>query len=662
MLFDFLVSLRRSRKRAVQAAFDAAVLLAAFPMAMYLRLEHWAFLSFHSTWLAILPIVPAALALLGSLGVYRPMVRYISSKTFGRIVAGGFGAAIALLVYSQATGLFVPRSVPFIWMMLAVSGMILGRFAMRYLFASVNGPRRTPVLVWGGGDMGQELIASIQQGRKYRPVAIIDDDPSVIGEEVHGLRVHGPDRIESLLEEGGVDHVLVALDNAAGRQRQNIVDIFGSWDVEILTVPVVSDIVSGRASISQIRPMKIEDLLGRDPVAPDQALLSSKVQGRAVLVSGAGGSIGSELCRQILECEPRKLVMLEVSEYALYAIEIELGERLGSDTAIEIVPILGSVGDEEFVRRLMVLHGVETVFHAAAYKHVPLVEANVVAAIENNVLGTLSLARAAVAAGVSSFTLISTDKAVRPTNVMGASKRVAELVCRAMSQTTEGTLFSMVRFGNVLGSSGSVIPRFRAQIEAGGPLTVTHPDITRFFMTIPEAAQLVIQAAGLAKGGDTFLLDMGAPIRFVDLATRMVRLSGAQPFVGDAGPGSDLGLPREGDVEIRFTGLRPGEKLYEELLIDERAEETGHPRIMRANEAGMAHADLADLVDRLRAACIARDEAAIRQLLLAREIGYAPDAPSAGTAKGAPTGERKTAGNATADGHGRDREKTLAAE
>jgi len=353
--------------------------------------------------------------------------------------------------------------------------------------------------------------------------------------------------------------------------------------------------------------------------------MSKTIKDRVVLVTGAGGSIRSELCRQIAEIGPAKLVLLDVSEYALYEIDMELRTTLGPRADFEIIPVLGSVLNEDRTRLVMTRHNVETVYHAAAYKHVPLVEDNVISAIRNNVFGTRATARAAAGAGVTSFTLVSTDKAVRPTNVMGASKRVAELYCQGLADAQDGMTVSMVRFGNVLGSSGSVIPRFRQQLQEGTSLTVTHPDITRYFMTIPEAAQLVVQSAGIAEGGDTFLLDMGEPIKIVDLAARMIRLSGADPFVRDEGAAQTLGLPEDGDVEITFTGLRPGEKLYEELLIDENALATNHPRIMRANEVKLASDALDALIGQLEQSCEAEDEIAIRSTLLACEpVGYSP--------------------------------------
>jgi FlaA1/EpsC-like NDP-sugar epimerase len=402
-------------------------------------------------------------------------------------------------------------------------------------------------------------------------------------------------------------------------RRRAIVEALEAHPVEIRSMPGLADLVSGKAQISDLRRVSPEDLLGRDPVAPRPDLMAKNITGKVVLVTGAGGSIGRELCRQILAQAPARLVLVDHSEYALYAIDEELrAARPRHPDAGPVVPVLGSVQTPGRMRAVLDRFGVQTVYHAAAYKHVPLVERNVVEGLRNNVFGTRVMAEQAVAAGVEAFILVSTDKAVRPTNVMGASKRMAELICQAQAQRPGGPVFSMVRFGNVLGSSGSVIPRFQRQIEAGGPVTVTHPEITRFFMTVPEAAQLVIQAGAMARGGEVFLLDMGEPVRIADLADRMVRLHGLVPFY----PGTAGSV--EGDVAVVFTGLREGEKLHEELLVGEESEPTAHPRILSAREADLPDRDLAPLLDELLAACKAQDLGAMRRILLSAPSGYRP--------------------------------------
>ena len=538
---------------------------------MVLRLERISFIYDPQVWLTIALILPIPIGLFVALGIYRPVLRYISAETFARIMGAGAVAAIAMFVLSQAASLPIPRSVPFIWFVLSMGGIVASRYVARSVVARLSNRRMAPVLIWGSGNLARELVSVIFQGDEFRPVGMIDSNPDCSGEEVFGVRVYRPEDVPALMENLPVRHVLVALESATGEVRQEIVDRFQDYDVEVCTVPSIADIVSGRASISQVRALRIEDLLGREPVAPDTDLLYKTVRDRVVLVTGAGGSIGAELCRQIVDGNPAKLILLDVCEYALYEIDMDLATRC-VDAPFDIVPVLGSVCDEEFMRRLMQRHAVETVYHAAAYKHVPLVEENVIPAVQNNVFGTRAVARAAIAAKVTSFTLVSTDKAVRPTNVMGATKRVAEMYCQSLVEQSGDMTISMVRFGNVLGSSGSVIPRFRRQVATGGPVTVTDPQITRYFMTIPEAAQLVVQAAGLARGGDTFLLDMGEPVRIVDLAARMIRLSGSSPFVRDPGVAEALDLPTDGKIEIVFTKLRPARSCSKNCLSTRRPE------------------------------------------------------------------------------------------
>jgi FlaA1/EpsC-like NDP-sugar epimerase len=426
-----------------------------------------------------------------------------------------------------------------------------------------------------------------------------------------------------LIDGIGVKVVLMAMPSLSRARRREIVECLEDLNLEIKSIPAMSDIVSGRAKISELRKVTPEDLLGRDPIVPDEDLLRANISGKVVMVTGAGGSIGSELCRQILSQHPTSLVLFDFSEFALYKIETELGEiarRMNSAT--RIIPILGSVQNEKRLETAIKAFRVQTIYHAAAYKHVPLVEENAVEGIHNNVFGTLTLAVLAKKLKVEHFILISTDKAVRPTNIMGATKRVAELICQALAQESEDTVFSMVRFGNVLGSSGSVIPRFQAQIEAGGPLTVTHPEINRYFMTIPEASQLVIQAGAMAKGGDVFVLDMGTPVKIVDLAVSMIRLHGLTPYFVDH---PDQVLPEKGDIPICFTGLRKGEKLYEELLIGNSPKLTAHPRIMTASEAFVSMEELRLIFDRLRAASVAFDLPEIQAIFYELPLQYKPN-------------------------------------
>ena len=491
-----------------------------------------------------------------------------------------------------------------LWLLLTgFTGVV--RFALRDLLLSLQSkPRHTliRVAVYGAGSAGAQLAAALRQAGSHNVELFLDDEPSLWRRDINGIPIQPPQILRERL--GDVDQVLLAIPSLSRSQRRRIVDDLQSLGIPVLQVPSVEEITSGRTRIDDLRPVAIEELLGRDAVPPDPQLLGPGIAGQVVLVSGAGGSIGAELCRQILALRPCRLVLLERSEPSLYAIDQELRRSLPTD--VELVAVLGSAADSKLASRVLQEQAVQVVFHAAAYKHVPLVQANPLAGLANNVLGTLVLARAAARSGVASFTLISTDKAVRPTNVMGASKRAAELVIQALAQELPATRLAMVRFGNVLGSSGSVVPLFREQIAKGGPITLTHPEIIRFFMTIPEAAQLVLQAAVLARGGDLFLLDMGEPVRILDLANQMVRLSGLSLRDGQH---------PQGDIEIICTGLRPGEKLYEELLIDAESEPTSHPLIYRATEGAIPPEQLWPQIEAMEAAIQRQDAAAALDVL-----------------------------------------------
>jgi FlaA1/EpsC-like NDP-sugar epimerase len=471
--------------------------------------------------------------------------------------------------------------------------------------------RRT--LIYGAGASAIEFASSAMQGNSLHVVGFMDDDPKLIGTSFHGRVVFSPDEVGTLISKFGVTVVVLAIPKASNAQRKGIIENLLPYPLRVLTVPDMTEILNGNAGIAEAREIDIEDLLARETVVPDRVSLRANVEGKIILISGAGGSIGGELARQISKLSPKKLILLDSSELGLFLIEQELTEALKS----LLVPVLGSVTDPKLVDFLFKTHGVDTVYHAAAYKHVPLVEANPFVAVTNNVLGTASLLNSAIANRCESFTLISTDKAVRPTNVMGATKRLAELICQAAANEPSNMKISIVRFGNVLGSSGSVIPIFREQIRCGGPITITHPDITRFFMTIPEAAQLVIQASSIADNGDVVLLDMGELIKISDLAVRMVRLAGRTVANEDKeqAPGS---------IQIVFTGLRPGEKLYEELLIDADSQATSHPRIMKAKEFFLDQKELQPLLSNIYLAAESRNLPELKELLLSVGIGYQP--------------------------------------
>jgi FlaA1/EpsC-like NDP-sugar epimerase len=529
----------------------------------------------------------------------------------------------------------VPRSVgvlqPIVFLLFVSNSRAWARF---WLNRRTQHDSRHRLLIYGAGDAGAQTAAAVANAGEFELLGFVDDDAAKIGRHINGVPVIAPNDVSETVERLGVSDILLALPSASRQRRHQIIEGLRFLPVHIRTLPGMADLAAGRVSISDFLELDIEDLLGRDPVPPNSALLARDLAGKVVLVTGAGGSIGSELCRQILAEHPAKLLLVEHNEFGLYSIHQEL-EQTASEMSPgrpvpEIVPLLGSVRDSRRLSDICRAYKPDTVYHAAAYKHVPLVEHNPCEGLANNVLGTLNVARAAIESGAASFILISTDKAVRPTNVMGASKRVAELILQALAEETmvrfddqapvaglarNRTRFAMVRFGNVLGSSGSVVPLFRKQIEAGGPITLTHPDVTRYFMTIPEAAQLVLQAGAMGEGGEVFVLDMGQPVRIIELARRMVELSG-HSVRDDANP--------EGDIEIRITGLRPGEKLYEELLIGDDPLPTVHPRIMKAREGYRQWNELRPCLSQLERATQANDVALVLDVLHQLVSGYRP--------------------------------------
>ena len=618
-----LLALPRPAKRAVALAVDASSIVVTVWIAFYLRLDEWVRLSgeglFQPMW-AIAASWLIALPLFITHGFYRVIFRYSGTAAM-QMVLRAF-ALYGLLYASVVTAIGlpgVPRSVGIIQPLLLLLAVGASRALARYwlgglylsIFQRMNLPK---AVIYGAGQAGRQLAQAMAHGHEMQVVAFLDDDDRLHGHVLNGLPIHSPMDLQGLVETQSVRTVLLGIPSLSRRRRNEILSQIRVARVAVRTLPSVSDLAQGKVSISDLHELDIDDLLGREPVAPNHILLAKNITGKVVLVTGAGGSIGSELCRQILAVAPAKLLLIEQSEFALYAIHQELEEKLpGRETVL--VPLLASVQDDDRMREIMSTWHPDTVYHAAAYKHVPLVEHNPTAGIKNNVLGTLLTAQAAAENGVTDFVLISTDKAVRPTNVMGASKRLAEMALQALASTSTSTKFSMVRFGNVLGSSGSVVPKFRQQIRDGGPITLTHPEVTRYFMTIPEAAQLVIQAGAMAKGGDVFVLDMGQPVKIMDLARRMVELSGLTV--------KDEQHP-EGDIEIALTGLRPGEKLYEELLIGDNPKSTMHPRIMKAHEEFIPWAEFEAKLTALEMALNVNDVGVIRLMMQQLVAGYTP--------------------------------------
>ena len=618
-------------RRLLLGFIDVLLIPLAIWSSFWLRTGH----PFSQPLAASLWLFPAVLAVGLSLyaltGQYRGLTRYVSSNAFYALAIRN--AALVLLVYLLGTLLPVqmpPRtSWPLLCLLLtAFTGGT--RLVLRDLLLRVNKPysmNRPTVVIYGAGSASAQLASALRFASSHTVAAFIDDSPDLWHRELDGVAIHSPQLLPELISRHQVSQVLLAIPSLSRTQRRRIVQDIQQLGVSVLQVPSLEEITSGRARINSLRPVVIEELLGRDAVPPHPQLLGPGVRGSVIAVTGAGGSIGSELCRQILQLGPKALLLIERSEPSLYAIHQEL-QKLSPD-GLNVIPVLGSADDSALVQRCFAEQGVELVFHAAAYKHVPLVEANPLAGLANNVKSTRVIAQAVLDGGVRQMVLISTDKAVRPTNVMGASKRLAELVVQGFAEEAKRqgaqSRFAMVRFGNVLGSSGSVVPLFRQQIAAGGPITLTHPEIIRYFMTIPEAAQLVLQAAALAEGGDLFLLHMGEPVRILDLARQMVRLSGLRV--------RDAHYP-DGDIEIRCTGLRPGEKLYEELLIEASSEATAHPLICRAREASLPPEHLWPLLDALEAA-IARQDVSAALSLLAQLVPEWQRGELAGVVQGA---------------------------
>jgi FlaA1/EpsC-like NDP-sugar epimerase len=609
----------RTIKRFAVIAVDVILAIIATWISYALRLEDTYYPVSQQWWVYVVsPLL--AVPVFVRMGLYRAIFRYT-----GQAALVATGKAVALyavlltfvLLWQQWPS--VPRSLgilqPIIFLLLVGTSRAFARFWLAGI-PEAFGNRGGRLLIFGAGSAGAQIAAALALTRHYTVIGFIDDDASKVGRSINGVVVHPANKLLSLVREKHVTDLLLAMPSANRERRNQIIESLQALPVHVRTLPSMADLASGKVTVQDIHELDVEDLLGREPVPPNVQLLAQDLAGQVVLVSGAGGSIGGELTRQIVQQRPRQLLLLDHSEFGLYSIhqELELFCR-AKDLPVELVPLLGSVSNPERLAAICNRYHPATVYHAAAYKHVPMVEDNPGEGVRNNIFGTLNLARASAEASVKRFILISTDKAVRPTNVMGATKRVAELVLQALAASNTDTCFSMVRFGNVLGSSGSVVPLFRKQLAEGGPLTVTHDAVTRYFMTIPEAAQLVLQAGAMGQGGDVFVLDMGQPVRIMDLARRMIQLSGLS--IRDA-------EHPDGDIEIAVTGLRAGEKLYEELLIGDNPQPTEHPRIMKAHEPFLPWAELQPELANLYAAAERNDAAAIKVFMLRHVQGYLP--------------------------------------
>jgi FlaA1/EpsC-like NDP-sugar epimerase len=641
-----LLRLPRRQKRVLQLIADILLVWLALWLSFAVRLGDFSAaepFGGHGWLFLLAPFI--SLPIFIHMGMYRAVMRYVGSDALITIAKAVTLSALVLALaaywYRWGSGL-VPRSMVFNywWLSLLLHGGL--RLVMRQYFVGnwleVNsGSRQTETLgipkiaIYGAGAAGNQLVAALRLGHTMRPTAFIDDDPSIANRTIAGLRVYTSKHIQQMIDETGAHEILLAMPSTCRARRREILGELERYPLHVRSIPGFMDLASGRVKVEDLQEVDIADLLGRDAVPPRQDLFEQCIRNQIVMVTGAGGSIGSELCRQIVSSGARTLLLFEHSEFNLYSIHSELDARIKRESMpLRLVPILGSIRNTDRLLDVMRTWKVDTVYHAAAYKHVPIVEHNIAEGVLNNLMGTLNTAQAAIRAGVSNFVLISTDKAVRPTNVMGSTKRLAEMVLQALSaqpapqlfgdksgvRQLNNTRFTMVRFGNVLGSSGSVIPLFHEQIRRGGPVTVTHPNITRYFMTIPEAAQLVIQAGAMGKGGDVFVLDMGEPVKIAELAEKMIHLSGSS-VRSDRNP--------QGDIVIEFTGLRPGEKLYEELLIGDNVSPTEHPMIMRASEEHLSWEAFKVVLADLLAAVERDDYDRVRQLLREIVCGYKPE-------------------------------------
>lgn len=610
LLLNRLFELPSVYKNALALLWDAGCLILAFVGSYWIRLGIGNdYLGQHEMYLA-LSVAIFHLSALYFAGHYQHVVRHITLKAILVALFTNSAASVYLYVAKWPLDAFVPVSIPVIYFVFASAGMLLPRIIILLTVQGQNFKLREKCLIFGAGQTGRALASSLLHDSELLPVAFIDDKSAKQGKTILGLDVYCKEMVPHLAKRYGVTKLLMAVNNCSTARRRELIQELEPYAIELLTVPDMDDILFGKRQVHELREINIEELLGREPVPPKDDLLLPDIKGKVVLVTGAGGSIGSELCRQIARLGPAKLVLLEIAEYNLYCIEGELKAQFAD---LPLVPLLGDVKDARQVTHLLTTHQVETVYHAAAYKHVPLVEGNMLAGIQNNVLGTANMVKLAHQCGVKKFVLVSTDKAVRPTNIMGASKRLAELCVQAMADADGATEYAIVRFGNVLGSSGSVVPLFTRQIKSGGPITITHPDVVRYFMTIPEAAQLVIQAGAMGKKGEVFVLDMGEPVRILDMAHNMAHLMG-HSIRSEDNP--------QGDIEIQVTGLRPGEKLYEELLVSGSCDKTQHPLIMSEKEKRLPLKDTDALLAKLQSMIAHHDEVAAKRLLLDAPLAY----------------------------------------
>ncbi len=617
MNIEFLTFTKNAKQRAMVVA-DIMMLSLALWLSLSFSLGEWYWPYAGREVLCYGMATLASMCVFLKLGLYRTVIRYMGQQAIFAVLKAVTASTAIIAVATFISGVFLPKTVPFIYWCFAFLFIGGSRLAIRAYYQATLQHHKLRVAIYGAGSSGLQLYKALMHGDHYIPVVFFDDNHSKQGTLIDGLRVHSPQDAKAIVDDLGVQEVFLAMPSVATHRRNEITKMLEKMGIDTRVVPGLEELVNGTIHNRNGEEVRVyENILGRPPVLPDQTILKACIADKVVMVTGAGGSIGSELCRQIAVNGPKSLILFDSNEYALYKVERELKELLADSThdSIGIYALLGNTLDGLRVCDVIKTFGVQTIYHAAAYKHVPIVESNIVEGVRNNVFGTFATAQAAVDGKVETFVLISTDKAVRPTSIMGASKRLAEIILQNLSSENCATRFSMVRFGNVLGSSGSVIPLFREQINSGGPVTVTHPDITRYFMTIPEAAQLVLQASSLGRGGDVFVLDMGEPVKIYDLARRMISIMGFT-LKEKSNP--------DGDIEIKLTGLRPGEKLYEELLVGNNVTGTEHSKIMRAEEDGLPKEKLDDCLKRLWFACDRFDSIGVHQVLMEAVSDYKP--------------------------------------
>ena len=613
---DRLTNLSRKKKQAIMISTDVCFLLFAIWLSFALRLGNvWSDKLESNLWIFIL-IPVLSIPIFMKLGLYRSVLKFMGTKVivtaFQAITITSLILGFVMMIFREAD---MPRTVILIFWCVSSILIVLVRFMFKGLLYSwdnyVN--NRKPTVIYGAGSAGAQLVESLRKNHEYAPIAFIDDDESKHGTFINFTKVYAFKELKNIIDERNAKNILLAIPSLSANGKRDLLKKLSKYPVEVKLLPSLSSLVEGKVSIENIRHVEVQDILGRVPVSPKSSLLKKNIHGKNVLITGAGGSIGSELCRQIIHLKPNKIVLFDHSEFNLYSIDYELNS-LQIDNC-KVIPILSDVTNMNMVRSIISENKIDTIYHAAAYKHVPMVEKNIVEGVFNNVIGTYNVAICANECEVENMVLISTDKAVRPTNIMGASKRFSELILQGLNTNKTKTCFSMVRFGNVLDSAGSVVPLFRKQIKEGGPVTVTHSKVTRYFMSIPEAVQLVLQAGAMAKGGDVFVLDMGEPVRILDLAYRMINLSGLSPITNEN---------PEGDIKVVFTGLRRGEKLYEELLIGNDVIQSEHPQIMQANEANLSWQDVQKSISVIMKSHQNLNDEKIKNLLLEKVEGFKP--------------------------------------